>query len=250
MMNMAYTSGGRPVILSSPNYLNVDSQIFDQSNNALRFAAPGKSVEIYRTRDSYDEDSVAIAPELITSSTARDFADEFSNAWNFEPVTGLNVKFQMSTMMSTYTWNCNPNVDKNCEVMRNLTSARCYGKVVNGVTMYTPCSATNVFTPYVQGQKVLPVYWNRVHSTAPDELSFVAMLLSTKYGFSILCVIVPILLVVPVAIYSIVLHMKKEPSTTAEPTVDEDNLELEKVKAVEKTDEQAVANNEAASTSI
>jgi hypothetical protein len=57
-----------------------------------------------------------------------------------------------------------------------------------------PCSAANVFTPYVQGAKVLPIYWLRVEPTvSSDTTDLITAALDTRYALSIMIVVVPIL---------------------------------------------------------
>ncbi len=51
-----------------------------------------------------------------------------------------------------------------------------------------------MFTPLVQGEKVIPVFWQRIIAEPPDRTVDAANgILAVRYAFSVLCIIVPIL---------------------------------------------------------
>ena len=116
------------------------------------------------------------------------------------PATGATLDGAFVNMFSTFTWNCNPkDPDQGCALFpcssASGAAAMCY---VNAAAqrMY-PCSSANVFTPYVQGEKVLPIYWLRVEPTvADDTIDLIISLLDTRFALSILIIIVPILSVI------------------------------------------------------
>ena len=88
--------------------------------------------------------------------------------------------------------NCNPFLDPTCQFAREYSDELCYPTEIDNEVVTSPCSNANVFTPKVQGEKVYPMYWNRVSAEPPDDaLSAVTILLDVRYAFSILCIILP-----------------------------------------------------------
>ena len=131
-----------------------------QLNNSERLAPPGGGVSLYRTLSSYPNGKVLDVPQLITVDTWAEFGPEYYDGFQqIEPATGATIGGQLSNMMSIFSWNCNPALPMSlCDVMTYENDGTlCYAKA-NSPYMY-PCNAANVFTPKVQGGKVLPVWW-------------------------------------------------------------------------------------------
>lgn len=192
LVNMIYFTEGIPAILSLANFIGVDEDIYQQSSNAKRGYPDYVGVTLYRTRESYNRDAELIEPSEITILTIREFEDDFISWWEFEPATGLTVTNQIASMFSMFTLNCNPMLDPTCTFAREGTTDLCYRTTVGTEAVSSPCSAANVFTPLVQGEKIYPLYWNRVRASPPeDALKAVTDILGVRYAFSILCIVVP-----------------------------------------------------------
>mmetsp|Transcript_14867 Transcript_14867/g.22359 ORF Transcript_14867/g.22359 Transcript_14867/m.22359 type:complete len:848 (+) Transcript_14867:86-2629(+) len=195
MENMVYASDGGPVIMSFPNFFGSDEAMLSQSSNVERGSASSVGVNLYRTRDSYSKHSSRLSsPEMISVSTWQEYgSSEYLGYINIEPATGLTLKGAIANQISSFTWNCNPQLDPTCGFMASVYNASdpmCY--IAGGVNY--PCNAGNVFTPKVMGGKVLPLYWLHVNPEAPDYLS--ASLksgLDARYAMSILVIIIPVL---------------------------------------------------------
>jgi hypothetical protein len=209
MVNLLYTSSGLPVILALPNFMGVDSDIYSQTSNAKRGYPDGVGVSMYRTHESYSRDSAEMTPELTTAASIAYYKEDFANWWEWEPATGLTITNQAASMFNMFTMNCNPSLDPTCAFARQEASTMCYpGMLSDGTTVTSPCSNANVFTPLVQGEKVLPMYWNRVAAAPPDNaIASVVDLLDVRYAFSILCILIPSLFI---ALMCYTLYLKKK----------------------------------------
>lgn len=53
-------------------------------------------------------------------------------------------------------------LDANCTFAREGTTDLCYRTTIGGDAVSSKCSAANIFIPLVQGEKIYPIYWNRV----------------------------------------------------------------------------------------
>jgi hypothetical protein len=156
MYNLVYSLNGIPVIMTYPNFYESDASMLSQSDNHARKSSSTSGVTLYQTRDGYTSDAELLpAPVEITVDTWNEYgADNFRGYLDIEPATGLTFEGKVANQLSAYTWNCNPALDSTCQFIRNTsTHGNCY---TNG---WFACSFANVFTPKVQGGKVLPVYW-------------------------------------------------------------------------------------------
>jgi hypothetical protein len=166
MASLFYMSGGKPLIMSSPNYFGSEPIVLTQTANQERGSNLTTGIKIFQTRESYDLDAAVLSPpRQVTAETWAENADTFSGHLLLEPATGLTLDGTVVNQFSTFSWNCNPKIDPSCGMFFFNKSAShgrlCYHTGPN----YFPCSAANVFTPRVMGGKVLPIFWMRASPT-------------------------------------------------------------------------------------
>lgn len=202
LMDTFYLSNGRPIIMSSPNFYGSESIVLSQTNNIQRRSNLTVGVNLYRTRDGYDKDSTLLSsPDLITTDTWNTYSESYSGTIAIEPATGVTLEGSVVNQMSTHSWNCDPTIDPTCALyFYNRTFSRgrlCYR---NGLSFF-PCSANNVFTPFVMGGKVFPIFWLRA-SPQISSTVFNALHLIQRRGFiaSILLLVIPILSLVAIIV--------------------------------------------------
>lgn len=193
--NLVYAADGVPAIMSLPLWYGSDTRILSQTSNTAVGSPSTVGVNIYRTRTSYDRDAAIYStPQLVTQDTWETFGEkEYRGKLDIEPATGLTLKGQIANQFSVFTWNCNPLLDPTCSFKASAqspTKPQCY---LTGTVQY-PCSASNVFTPYVKGSKVLPMYILTTDPSAPDSVvENLHFGIGTRYALSILVIIIPIL---------------------------------------------------------
>jgi len=196
MNNIAYSAGGRPLIMSTPLFYGSEEASLSQSSNSARASASTTGVNLYRTREGYSDDADLLAePELVTTSTWTEFGDSvYAGHVSIEPASGVALSGVIVNQVNTYTYNCNPSLDSTCGLfysMYNASDPLCYGPSSG---LHYPCSAYNIFTPKVMGEKVHPLYWLHVDTNIPDFVGRrFKSLLDTRYALSILVIVVPIL---------------------------------------------------------
>lgn len=197
-----YTSNGRPIIMSAPNFYGSESIVLSQSNNQKRRSNLTVGVNLYRTRDGYDKDSTLLTtPSLITTETWDTFYESYIGTIAIEPATGVTLDGSVVNQMSTHTWNCDTSVDPTCALyFYNKTFSRgrlCYK---NGQSSY-PCSANNVFTPFVMGGKILPIFWLRASPQIPSTVfNAIHGVQRKEFVASILVLVIPILSFVAIVV--------------------------------------------------
>lgn len=114
-----------------------------------------------------------------------------------EPASGIILGASVADMVSVFTNDCNPGVDSSCKLgLKVGSNSRCYGMTMNvpgigAVPVDFPCSAFNVFSPSVQGGKVIPIGWVRVGNTVDGTTSFGAIV-QAKFLLDIMVIVVPI----------------------------------------------------------
>lgn len=195
VQNLLYASDGRPVITSYPNfYLTDTEEALSQTDNKERLAPDGGGVSLYRTLSSYPNGAPLATPVLITSDTWAEFGRKYYDGYqSIEPATGATIGGQLANMMSIFTWNCNPALNRSlCDLLTYENNGRilitmlvcrdaslnadcllfavgsmCYAASEASPYMY-PCNAANVFTPLVQGGKVTPIWWLYAQPEADD----------------------------------------------------------------------------------
>jgi hypothetical protein len=171
MYNLVYSLNGIPVVMTYPNFYESDPKMLSQSDNHERKSHSTSGVKLYQTRDGYTKDAELLSsPVEITMDTWAEYGiDNYRGYLDIEPATGLTLEGKVANQLSAYTWNCNPTLDPTCAFIRNTsTHANCY---TGGMFA---CSFANVFTPKVQGGKVLPMYWLY---TTPGTSSWTQMIL-------------------------------------------------------------------------
>ena len=172
MVNLVYTSGGKPAMVSQPNFYGVEDSIWNQTDNKKRGSPAGNGVELYRLYDSYSTDGSANRyeePVLMTPESVEENSDIFTVSFEYTANTGTALKTSMSSMISGYTLNCDPTLDRSCLLLTTPitpTNVLCYPGT-GGVQR--PCSAANIFTPKLQGEKVIPVCWFQVQVSFPSS---------------------------------------------------------------------------------
>jgi hypothetical protein len=202
MENLVYASDGGPIIMSFPLFYSCAADSLTQQNNAQRGTTSTVGVNMYRTRNGYGKNSKVLdTPELVTESTWEEYGtSDYRGYLNVEPATGLSLSGAVVNQLSTFTWNCNPQMDPTCSFKATAYDASnpmCY--IAGGKMM--PCSAANVFTPRVMGSKVMPLYWMHSRPEAPQTVSDqLHTSLKTRYALSILVIIVPILAIIGIVI--------------------------------------------------
>lgn len=196
LVSAYYTSGGRPIIMSAPNYYGSEERVLSQSDNHPRRSNSTVGVSLYRTRDGYDTNSQLLSePVLITPDTWNAYSSSYAGSISIEPATGITLDGAVVNQMSTFTWNCDPTIDSSCGLFYFNKTASHGGKLCykNGPSYY-PCSATNVFTPYVMGGKILPIYWLRATPQIPSTVfNSLHAVQRKEYVASILVLVIPIL---------------------------------------------------------
>lgn len=198
MQNLVYLLSGRPVIMSQPNFYFSNAEMLSQEDNEERYSDDGGGIFLYRTHDGYDVDS----PELTNYERITDYSvitlgpEYYAGSLDVEPATGVTIGGSLVNMVSTYTWNCNPLLDKSCSLQvqqNNGSNALCYyNSPFPDQTMY-PCSAFNVFTPNVKGGKVAPLYWLRLDPDASDVYDIILSAMDVRYSLSILMLSIPLI---------------------------------------------------------
>lgn len=171
MVSLYYASGGRPLIMSSPNYYDSDPVVLTQSDNQPRKSVLTTGISIFQTRDGYEPDSPSLdAPRAVTPETWETFSASYSGHLDLEPATGVTLGGSIVNQMSTLSWNCNPAIDPSCGMFFYNQSAS-QGNLChhNGIS-YFPCSSANVYTPKVMGGKVLPIFWLRASPVVSSSL--------------------------------------------------------------------------------
>lgn len=172
MQNLLY-SNGFPVIVTLPNFHGVDSRIYRQNltSNGLK----GGGINMYRLIDGYSHDSKPFrTPMAINAESNRKYADSFIFKLSYAAITGSAVEGSIPVQLNTFTLNCNPYLDSSCSLKTvpvGAESKMCY-VFTNSVEWHSPCSAFNVFTPRVRGERVLPVVWYNNGGRAPEEKLF------------------------------------------------------------------------------
>lgn len=124
-------------------------------------APPGGGISLFRTLSKYPNGKVLDVPELITTETWEQFGRDYYEGYQaIEPATGATIGGRLANMMSIFTWNCNPYLNGSlCDVLTLVNDGSlCYTRNDSANYMYA-CNAGNVFTPKIQGGKVLPVWW-------------------------------------------------------------------------------------------
>lgn len=221
MVSLYYASGGRPLIMSAPNYLGSEDIVLTQSDNQQRKTNLTTGVTIFQTRDGYELDSPHLStPRQITRNTWDTFGRSYSGLLSLEPATGITLDGVVVNQASTFTWNCNPAIDPTCGFFYyNKTASRgklCYKSGLN----YFPCSAANVFTPYVMGGKVLPVFWLRASPVVPASIFHSLQGLQRKaYISGVLVLVIPIVSFVVFIVLLIALCMTRKNSQQITTTV-------------------------------
>lgn len=188
-------------IASLPNWYGVDSDILTQSSNTDKVAASGGGVSLYRTRDGYSSSSAVLStPELMTSASLEIMKDEITGFTQIEPASGVALNTRLHNMASTFTWNCNPQLDATCGLLasaHNASDPLCY---IFGNGMQMPCSNANVFTPRVRGAKVLPLFWSRL-TVKPDGVSEIFVeAMDTRFALAIMSLLMSLLFIVAFAV--------------------------------------------------
>ena len=195
MENLVYASDGGPIIMSFPLFYSSDNAMLSQSSNTQRGTNSRVGVDIYRTRDGYSKNSKLLdIPELVTNATWEEYGDSTYRGYlNVEPATGVALSGSVVNQLSTFTWNCNPQIDPTCSFKATTYDAAnpmCY---IQGQVMY-PCSAANVFTPRAMGAKVMPLYWIHSKPQAPSYISDdLLVAINTRYALAILVIVIPVL---------------------------------------------------------
>ncbi len=175
MVNLVYTSAGKPGMVSQPNFYGVEESIWNQTNNKNRKSPPGNGVNLYRLYDSYASDGSANrleSPELMTAESVAENSDIFTVSFEYTANTGSALKTSMANMISGYTLNCNPDLDSSCGLLtavKGLNPTMCYPTMAGVQPAQRPCSAANVFTPRLQGEKVIPVIWFQAQVSTPSS---------------------------------------------------------------------------------
>lgn len=192
--NVAY-SKGLPVVVGYPNFYKVNEAILSQSSNAARFAPDGSEIQLYRTRDGYNADSILLdTPVRMDTDTLETFGAEYEGDIMIEPASGFTLDARVVTMVSNYVWQCDPRLDSNCQLMAsayNVSNPQCYNF---GTGTQLPCSVTNVFTPMVHGGKVMPLLWVRSLAVPSEDLVDILLGVSdTRYALSIAVITLPII---------------------------------------------------------
>jgi hypothetical protein len=218
MVSLYYASGGRPLIMSSPNYHDSDPVVLTQSDNRQRKSNLTTGISIFQTRDGYAPDSPSLnPPRAVTPNTWETFGASYSGHLSLEPATGVTLDGIVVNQMSTMTWNCDPAIDPSCGMFFYNQSASkgklCYR---NGLS-YFPCSAANVFTPKVMGGKVLPIFWLRASPVVSSRVYDALHDLQRKSFISgVLVLVIPIvsLIVILVLIFAILSIRKNSQQVT------------------------------------
>jgi hypothetical protein len=170
MQNLLYASGS-PLIITLPNFHGVDDRIFNQ--NYTRYGADGGGVKLYRRLDGYSgESKILSSPEEINTETNEPFVENFILKVDNAAITGSGVRGQVAVQVNTFTFNCNPSIDPVCRLKLAPVGAgpeMCYPTTLMGMSFQFPCSAMNVFTPMVRGERVLPVLWTSALVEVPEE---------------------------------------------------------------------------------
>lgn len=196
MFNLVYAAG-KPLISSFPNYYASSNEMLSQDDNSARGSASTSGVKLYRAMDKYNKNADLLAePEEITPAVLSENSNAYSGFLNIEPATGVSLGGEVVNMFSTFTWNCNPAIaNQLCSIMNvtyNAAAPMCYPHSATD-SMY-PCSNANVFTPYMQGSKVVPLFWIRVQPDLPGDIySQFHKALDLRFAFQILILIVPTL---------------------------------------------------------
>jgi hypothetical protein len=185
MFNQYFQTNGRPVIISLPNFYGVTDLIWNQTDNSKRKSLSNQGVNIYRLSDGYSETSGLLpTPELMNASNMQQFEDEFKEILDYASVTGNAVSFQLPSMISGYTLNCNPSLDRTCNMTIVGATNLCYK------SRSQPCSAANVYTPRLQGEKVVPIVWLRIEGDANEpEMAALSNITSALFVLSIVIII-------------------------------------------------------------
>lgn len=195
MFSTYYSNGGRPFIMSAPNFYGSEPEVLSQRHNLPYKTNLTTGVNIYRTRAGYDSTSERIEPELITPDTWSQFGDDYIGKLSIEPATGLTVDGAVVNQMSTHTWNCNPQIEPTCSFFFYNKTASHGGKLCyhSGLS-YFPCSVNNVFTPSVIGGKLLPLFWLKAEPVvSPTVFTALHTLQRKEFIASILVIVLPAL---------------------------------------------------------
>lgn len=159
MQNLLFT-GGAPLIITLPNFYGVDEGIFRQ--NVTSYGPDGGGVNLYRLHNGYSGDAKVLSfPEEINADTNQKYSDSFTFNFDYAAVTGSGVRANAPVQVNTFSLNCNPQLDPTCGFRTTPVGAGpelCYG-ITAGVRRHRPCSALNVFTPKIRGERVLPIMW-------------------------------------------------------------------------------------------
>lgn len=192
--NYFYTSGGRPVIISSPLFYSSEPQALSQSINTIRGTPSGVGVNLYRTKDSYETNAAEISPELVTTDTWDRYSSHYAGELDIEPVTGITLTGAMVTQFSSFTLNCNPALDASCGLFSSSNDGtKCY----QASNIQFPCGAANIFTPNVMGGKILPTFWLIARPPPPQfVINRLEEASSTRYLLSLLVVVIPVVVIV------------------------------------------------------
>jgi hypothetical protein len=198
LFNLLYATSGRPVITSLPNFYGVEEGIWNQTDNRNRQGLPGNGVELYRLFDTYGEGAKRLPQPIVNDvASVSEFSDIFLPYIKFSQMTGAALETSSSNMISSFTLNCNPSLDSTCGLITSpvgVNPLMCYPAVSSGVNVHRPCSAANIFTPRVHGEKVIPIGWFRVHAPIPKRIfnDFV-VIIGLLFGVSVGIIVVAVL---------------------------------------------------------
>lgn len=101
---------------------------------------------------------------LTNAATLFQMKDEFldQNPYesyiDLEPATGLGIRARFRHGISHSLWECDPVSNEKCKLSKGRSNSNgCYSSLSQGSSY--PCSAANVFSPFVVGGKIIPAYW-------------------------------------------------------------------------------------------
>jgi len=194
LFNLVYATGS-PLINSYPNFIHSSPDILLQNQNSPRTLSTEGGITLYRGMNDYSKDAVVLEiPEQITEEVLSKYSSVFTGQFAIEPATGGTFVGLVTSMFSTYTWNCKPSetqqgcqlFPKNSALPENTNLCHLY----NGKAY--ACSNTNVFTPFIQGSKVVPQFWIMASFEVPSSTtSKLVQFMNAFYALEILVVLVP-----------------------------------------------------------
>lgn len=195
LRNMVYMTNGVPIISSLPNFYGVNEDIYSQTDNSARQSTSNSGISIFQTKDGYGIDAVTLLNKtLMSKETVEMYAERFQSIMQVEPAMGLTISASIVNMVSTFSTNCDPTYDLKCRMLASVDPKMCYSAVIPG--RYMPCNSANVFTPYVQGAKVQPIFWFSLEIDTKKQIKPLRDAMDVRQGFSVLILIIPILSVI------------------------------------------------------